>query len=73
MMYFPVMMLAVATLMIGVFAEPIMQTMNLIGDQLLAPEQYIEAVLGVTPGNEVEWIDQVTAPQDGAQSEGGAP
>jgi len=47
--------------------------MNLIGDQLLAPEQYIEAVLGVTPGNEVEWIDQVTAPQDGAQSEGGTP
>jgi len=30
-------------------------------------------VLGVTPGNEAEWIDQVTAPQEGAQREGGAP
>ncbi|MGY4879680.1 Na+/H+ antiporter subunit D [Vreelandella aquamarina] len=73
MMYFPVMVMAVGTVMIGVFAEPIMQTMNLIGDQLLAPEHYIEAVLGVAAGSEADWIDQVTPPQDDAQHEGETP
>lgn len=46
MMYLPVLLLALATLLIGVFAEPVMQVMLAIGEQLLSPEGYIEAVLG---------------------------
>ncbi len=50
MMYLPVTILALATLLIGVFAEPIMLVMNAIGDQLLTPEGYIQAVLGDAAG-----------------------
>ncbi|MCS2609486.1 Na+/H+ antiporter subunit D [Halomonas dongshanensis] len=48
MMYLPVIVLAGASLMIGLFAEPIMLVMNTIGEQLMSPQGYIEAVLGVT-------------------------
>lgn len=46
MMYLPVIVLAMMSLLVGVFAEPIMQVMNQIGDQLMNPAGYIEAVLG---------------------------
>ncbi|BBI52133.1 hypothetical protein HORIV_45540 [Vreelandella olivaria] len=47
MMYLPVMVLALFSLLIGVLAEPIMWVMMGIGDQLFEPSGYIEAVLGV--------------------------
>ncbi|MGO3004661.1 MAG: proton-conducting transporter transmembrane domain-containing protein, partial [Halomonas sp.] len=48
MMYLPVMVLAMSSLLIGVFAEPIMWVMTSIGGQLLEPSGYIEAVLGAS-------------------------
>ncbi|WP_404471213.1 Na+/H+ antiporter subunit D [Vreelandella venusta] len=45
-MYLPVLVLAAMSLLIGVFAEPIIQVMMLVGDQLMSPEGYIEAVMG---------------------------
>ena len=52
LMYLPVAMLALFTLLIGIFAEPLMGIMNQIGDQLMAPQRYIEAVLGTEAGVE---------------------
>ena len=52
LMYLPVAMLALFTLLIGIFAEPLMGIMNHIGDQLMAPQRYIEAVLGTEAGVE---------------------
>ncbi|MYL22451.1 Na+/H+ antiporter subunit D [Vreelandella massiliensis] len=46
MMYLPVVILALLSVFIGLFAEPVMRVMNLIGDQLFHPAGYIEAVLG---------------------------
>lgn len=46
MMYLPVVVLAMMSLLIGIFAEPVMQIMTMIGDQLMTPTGYIEAVLG---------------------------
>ncbi|MDR5897991.1 Na+/H+ antiporter subunit D [Halomonas vilamensis] len=61
LMYLPVIVLALATLLIGIFAEPIMQVMNAIGDQLLTPQGYIEAVLGKAASAESALIDAVNA------------
>lgn len=67
MMYLPVIVLAVMSLLIGVFAEPIMLVMNLIGDQLMTPTDYIEAVLGasasaesalITPGTQADLVGE---------------
>lgn len=52
MMYLPVVVLALFSVLIGVFAEPIMSVMTTIGDQLLAPRGYIDAVLGVSASAE---------------------
>jgi len=46
LMTLPVGALAALSLLIGVFAEPLMLVMNLIGDQLMHPEGYIHAVMG---------------------------
>lgn len=46
LMYLPVMVLALGTLLIGVFAEPLVRVMNMIATQLLNSSGYIEAVLG---------------------------
>ncbi len=52
LMYLPVAVLALFALLIGVFAEPLMGMMNRIGDQLMNPQGYIEAVLGSEGGVE---------------------
>ncbi|RUR31881.1 Na+/H+ antiporter subunit D [Vreelandella nanhaiensis] len=52
MMYLPVAVLALFSLLIGIFAEPIMFVMNTIGDQLFDSDGYIEAVLGVSASAE---------------------
>ncbi|WNL43391.1 Na+/H+ antiporter subunit D [Halomonas sp. PAMB 3264] len=52
LMYLPVVALAAVTLLIGVFAEPIMRVMTLIGEQLFNPAGYVEAVLGSPDGAE---------------------
>jgi len=52
LMYLPVAMLALFTLLIAIFAEPLMGIMTHIGDQLVAPQRYIEAVLGTEAGVE---------------------
>src|SRR5690554_5400988 len=52
LMYLPVAVLALFTLLIGIFAEPLMGMMNQVGDQLMAPQRYIEAVLGTEAGVE---------------------
>jgi multicomponent Na+:H+ antiporter subunit D len=52
MMYTPVAVLAMMSFLIGVFAEAIMQVMMIIGDQLMSPSGYIEAVLGVSASAE---------------------
>jgi len=46
MMTLPVGALAALSLLIGVFAEPLMQIMNTAGEQLMNPQGYIDAVLG---------------------------
>ena len=46
LMTLPVGVLAALSLLIGVFAEPLMGLMNTIGEQLMNPQGYIEAVLG---------------------------
>ena len=46
MMTLPVGALAALALLIGVFAEPLMQIMNTAGEQLMNPQGYIDAVLG---------------------------
>ncbi|MDX1588073.1 MAG: Na+/H+ antiporter subunit D [Oleiphilaceae bacterium] len=48
-MYLPVILLAACTLFIGLNGEPIYQMAEEAAEQLFAPEQYIEAVLGATP------------------------
>lgn len=57
MMYLPVVVLALFSLLIGIFAEPIMFVMTTIGDQLLQPDGYIEAVLGVSASAEEALLD----------------
>ncbi|WP_163577482.1 Na+/H+ antiporter subunit D [Halomonas faecis] len=57
LMYLPVMILAMFALLIGLFAEPLMEVMLRIGDQLMHPEGYIEAVLGTAVGVEEVLID----------------
>ncbi|GHE20712.1 Na+/H+ antiporter subunit D [Halomonas urumqiensis] len=51
LMYLPVAGLAFCAVLIGIFAQPLMVTMQVIGDQLMTPQGYIEAVLG--PGVDV--------------------
>ncbi|MGR2739793.1 Na+/H+ antiporter subunit D [Billgrantia sp. Q4P2] len=57
LMYLPVAVLAVFALLIGIFAEPLMAMMNTIGDQLMHPQGYIEAVMGGAVGVEEALID----------------
>ncbi len=57
LMYLPVAVLALFALLIGVFAEPLMGMMNQIGDQLMHPQGYIEAVLGSVGGVEDAFIE----------------
>ncbi|NDL71028.1 Na+/H+ antiporter subunit D [Vreelandella alkaliphila] len=57
MMYLPVVVLAAMSLLIGVFAEPIMQVMILIGDQLMNPSGYIEAVMGTSASAEAALLE----------------
>src|SRR5690554_3721487 len=52
LMYLPVALLALLSVLIGIFAEPLMGMMNQVGDQLMAPQRYIEAVLGTEAGVE---------------------
>lgn len=52
MMYLPVGVLALMSLLIGLFAEPVMNVMTVIGDQLMTPSGYIEAVLGASASAE---------------------
>ena len=59
MMYTPVVVLAMMSLLIGVFAEPMMQVMSLIGDQLMSPSGYIEAVMGVSASAEAALLDPI--------------
>jgi multicomponent Na+:H+ antiporter subunit D len=58
-MYLPVVVLAMMSLLIGVFAEPIMLVMNQIGDQLMTPSGYIEAVLGASASAEAALLDPI--------------
>lgn len=46
-MWIPVIMLALMTVAIGLYGEPIYQMAAMSAEQLLDPSQYIEAVLGV--------------------------
>lgn len=46
LMYLPVLLLALGTLLIGVFAEPLVRMVNIIASQLLNASGYIDAVLG---------------------------
>ena len=65
LMYLPVAVLALFALLIGLFAEPLMVAMNQIGDQLMNPQGYIEAVLGPEAGIEdalVESPDEEMTP-----------
>ncbi|WP_447926463.1 MULTISPECIES: Na+/H+ antiporter subunit D [unclassified Vreelandella] len=52
-MYLPVIVLAFMSLAIGLFAEPIMQVMTIIGEQLFNPAGYVDAVLGGALGEEL--------------------
>lgn len=45
-MWVPVIMLALMTVAIGLYGEPIYQMAAMSAEQLLDPSQYIEAVLG---------------------------
>ena len=64
MMYFPVMVLALSSLLIGVFAEPIMWVMTGIGDQLFEPSGYIEAVLGASASADDALLESSTAAEN---------
>ncbi|WP_346795381.1 Na+/H+ antiporter subunit D [Halomonas sp. Bachu 37] len=46
LMYLPVVVLALGSVLIGIFAEPVMRVMETIGEQLMNPTDYIRAVLG---------------------------
>nr|ATP84434.1 group 1 multisubunit cation/proton antiporter subunit D [Halomonas songnenensis] len=70
MMYLPVVVLALFSVLIGIFAEPIMLVMNTIGEQLFAPEGYIEAVLGVA-ANAQEALLETDTPQPDMNTIGG--
>lgn len=72
MMYLPVVVLALFSLLIGIFAEPIMLVMNTIGDQLFEPDGYIEAVLGVAANAQEALLnaDDLQAEMDTSGGEG---
>jgi multicomponent Na+:H+ antiporter subunit D len=59
MMYLPVVVLATMSLLIGVFAEPLMLVMNQIGEQLMTPSGYVEAVLGASASAEAALLEPV--------------
>lgn len=65
MMYLPVMVLALFSLLIGVLAEPIMWVMTGIGDQLFDSSGYIEAVLGASASAD----DVLLQPTDAAEEQ----
>ncbi|PMR70012.1 Na+/H+ antiporter subunit D [Halomonas heilongjiangensis] len=46
LMYLPVGWLALCAVLIGIYAQPLMEIMAIIGDQLTNPRGYIEAVMG---------------------------
>ncbi|PAU76261.1 Na+/H+ antiporter subunit D [Halomonas salipaludis] len=46
LMYLPVAILALFTVLIGVFAQPLMEMMLMAGEQLMNSQGYIDAVLG---------------------------
>ena len=71
MMYLPVMVLALSSLLIGVFAEPIMWVMTGIGDQLLEPRGYIEAVLGASASAEDVLLDSAAAADEEPKADAG--
>ncbi|MFG6666913.1 Na+/H+ antiporter subunit D [Halomonas sp. HNIBRBA4712] len=70
MMYLPVAVLALCSLLIGVFAEPIMQTMTLIGDQLFDSSGYIEAVLGAPVEAESTIVEPLELEADRVEAPG---
>ncbi|MCP1315076.1 MULTISPECIES: Na+/H+ antiporter subunit D [unclassified Halomonas] len=70
LMYLPVVVLALMSLLIGVFAEPIMQVMNIIGDQLFAPEGYIDAVLGAPGDAEAAIVEPLELDADAVEEPG---
>lgn len=72
MMYLPVVVMAIMSLLIGLFAEPIMYVMALVGEQLMSPSGYIEAVLGVSASAEAVLLtpSEMTLEQAGESTEG---
>lgn len=63
LMCLPVGVLAVLSLLIGILAEPLMGIMNTIGEQLMEPQAYIDAVLG--DGTQPEaGIGAISAPEE---------
>ncbi|MGP9640388.1 proton-conducting transporter transmembrane domain-containing protein, partial [Halomonas sp. AOP42-A1-14] len=72
MMYSPVMVLALSSLLIGVLAEPIMWVMMDIGDQLLEPRGYIEAVLGASASAEEVLLEPTAVTQEEAEADADA-
>ncbi|APX92106.1 Na+/H+ antiporter subunit D [Halomonas sp. 1513] len=46
LMYLPVAILALFAVLIGVFAQPLMEMMLMAGEQLMNPQGYMDAVLG---------------------------
>ena len=70
MMYLPVMVLALFSLLIGVLAEPIMWVMMGIGDQLFEPSGYIEAVLGASASAD-DVLLQPTGAEDQPKADAG--
>ncbi|CAD5247669.1 MULTISPECIES: Na+/H+ antiporter subunit D [Halomonadaceae] len=71
MMYSPVMVLALFSLLIGVLAEPIMWVMMGIGDQLFEPSGYIEAVLGASASADDVLLQPTGAAEDQPEADAG--
>ncbi len=49
LLLWPIIILAAFTVGLGLYAEPLYELSRMAAEQLLAPERYIEAVLGVSP------------------------
>ncbi|BBI63066.1 hypothetical protein HSBAA_43720 [Vreelandella sulfidaeris] len=71
MMYSPVMVLALCSLMIGVLAEPIMWVMMAIGDQLYEPSGYVEAVLGASASADDVLLEPAATAEEEPEVEAG--
>ncbi|HDZ45472.1 hypothetical protein LCGC14_0194020 [marine sediment metagenome] len=71
MMYLPVVVLAMFSLLIGVFAEPVMLVMTIISDQLFEPSGYIEAVMGVAASGEDALLEPAVSGADDVEADAG--